>query len=106
MKMTMFTAAILVFVSHASFARTGGTGGTTGGNPKAIAATPFNKDPERAAKLKEAVAILRERLPKNCFPKDYNNTVLAEMDRLLESGRVFYFPEHVLLGSDRYAGDY
>lgn len=84
----------------------GGSGGTSGGNPKPIEAEPFTKDKVRASKLAAAVDLLRHRLPNNCFPKDYNDAVLAEVDRLLASRNLYYFPETVLLGSNRYEGDY
>lgn len=97
--------ALTIFFSHSAFGR-GGTGGTSGGNPKPVNAVYFNQDPARAQKLTEAVNLLRERLGKSCFPADYNKAMLAEMDFLVDTNELYYFPETVLLGSDRYDGDY
>jgi len=96
---------ILLFSSVAN-SQSIGSGGTTGGNPKPISAVPFHLNSARAAKLAAAADLLRQRLPKNCFPKEYNQAVLAEMENLLAEKNIFYFPAMVLLGHDRYAGDY
>lgn len=105
MKLKRVLLVVAAFLSIPAGAR-GGSGGTSGGNPKPIEAVPFSRDFSRGAKLTSAVDLLHKRIPNNCFPKDYNEAVMAEIDRLVASGNIYYFPETVLLGSNRYDGDY
>lgn len=97
---------ITLLMAGALQANAKGSSGTTGGNPKLAFARPFNEDPLRAQKLQEAVDILRTRVPRSCFTKDYNAAVLTEMETLVNTNKFSYFPETAILGSDRYVGDY
>jgi hypothetical protein len=97
--------SLLAAISSDAQARSG-SGGTTGGNPKAVSAEHFNANPKRSKKLAEAVKILRSRIAVSCLPTDYNRALSNELERLVSSNEIFYFPESVMLGYDRYDGDY
>jgi hypothetical protein len=83
-----------------------GSGGTTGGHPMPVVAVPFNADQARAQKLYDAVVWIKQQVPKGCLPKDFKNAILAELEELLYSKQIYFFPDSTMLGAGRYCGDY